>query len=85
MYYSSINFAFGQYYDISARSNYNFEKPFLWIARKLVGDPDLEFVKMPALEPPEVHMDPDLAQKYEDELQVAAHTSLPDDVDDNDL
>ncbi len=26
-----------QYYDISARSNYNFEKPFLWLARKLVG------------------------------------------------
>ena len=25
-----------QYYDISARSNYNFEKPFLWLARKLV-------------------------------------------------
>ena len=23
------------YYDISAKSNYNFEKPFLWIARKL--------------------------------------------------
>ncbi len=26
-----------QYYDISAKSNYNFEKPFLWLARKLVG------------------------------------------------
>lgn len=26
-----------QYYDISARSNYNFEKPFLYLARKLVG------------------------------------------------
>merc|ERR1719276_133024 len=25
-----------QYYDISAKSNYNFEKPFLWLARKLV-------------------------------------------------
>jgi GTP-binding nuclear protein Ran len=30
-----------QYYDISAKSNYNFEKPFLWIARKLVGNPSL--------------------------------------------
>ena len=28
-----------QYYDISAKSNYNFEKPFLWLARKLTGDP----------------------------------------------
>ena len=26
-----------QYYDISAKSNYNFEKPFLWLARKLTG------------------------------------------------
>ena len=26
-----------QYYDISAKSNYNFEKPFLWITRKLTG------------------------------------------------
>ena len=30
-----------QYYDISAKSNYNFEKPFLWLARKLVGNPSL--------------------------------------------
>ncbi|XP_068949992.1 GTP-binding nuclear protein Ran-like isoform X2 [Petaurus breviceps papuanus] len=30
-----------QYYDISAKSNYNFEKPFLWLARKLIGDPTL--------------------------------------------
>ena len=27
-----------QYYDISAKSNYQFEKPFLWILRKLIGD-----------------------------------------------
>jgi GTPase SAR1 family protein len=32
-----------QYYDISAKSNYNFEKPFLWLARKLVGNPALVF------------------------------------------
>jgi GTP-binding nuclear protein Ran len=30
-----------QYYDISAKSNYNFEKPFLWMARKLVGNQSL--------------------------------------------
>jgi GTP-binding nuclear protein Ran len=36
-----------QYYDISARSNYNFEKPFLWLARKVVNDPNLEFVCTP--------------------------------------
>jgi hypothetical protein len=26
-----------QYYDVSAKSNYNFEKPFLWLARKLAS------------------------------------------------
>lgn len=59
-----------QYYDISAKSNYNFEKPFLCLARRLVGDPNLTFVEMPALIPPEVPMDPALARKYEDELRV---------------
>ena len=54
-----------QYYDIFAKSSYNFEKPFLWLARKLIGDPNLEFVAMPALAPPEVVMNPALAVQYE--------------------
>uniref|UniRef100_A0A8C2Q2K0 GTP-binding nuclear protein Ran n=1 Tax=Cyprinus carpio TaxID=7962 RepID=A0A8C2Q2K0_CYPCA len=61
-----------QYYDISAKSNYNFEKPFLWLARKLIGDPNLEFVEMPALAPPEIAMDPSLAAQYEHDLKVSA-------------
>ncbi|KAJ1062962.1 hypothetical protein K5549_004991 [Capra hircus] len=71
-----------QYYDISAKSNYNFEKPFLWLARKLIGDPNLEFVAMPALAPPEVVMDPALAAQYEHDLEVAQTTALPDEGDD---
>merc|ERR1712209_226269 len=71
-----------QYYDISAKSNYNFEKPFLWLARKLVGDPNLEFVASPALAPPEVQMDPSMLQKYEQELELALQTALPEDDDD---
>ncbi len=63
-----------QYYDISAKSNYNFEKPFLWLARKLAGDPNLEFVAMPALNPPEVIMDPELVKKYEQEIEVGFFT-----------
>ncbi len=59
-----------QYYDISAKSNYNFEKPFLWLARKLIGDPNLEFVAMPALAPPEVQMDPQWQQQIEHDLKV---------------
>ncbi|KAJ6995036.1 GTP-binding nuclear protein Ran-3 [Populus alba x Populus x berolinensis] len=46
-----------QYYEISAKSNYNFEKPFLYLARKLAGDPNLHFVESPALAPPEVTID----------------------------
>lgn len=70
--YARLNGSFClQYYDISAKSNYNFEKPFLWLARKLIGDPNLEFVEMPALAPPEVTMDPALAAQYEKDLHVS--------------
>ena len=31
------------YFDISAKSNFNFEKPFLYLARKLTNMSDLEF------------------------------------------
>lgn len=73
-----------QYYDISAKSNYNFEKPFLWLARKLVGHPLLQFVASPALAPPEVAVDADLMQKYEQEMSQATAMPLPDE-DDGDL
>jgi GTP-binding nuclear protein Ran len=71
-----------QYYDISARSNYNFEKPFLWLARKLAGDANLEFTAMPALMPAEIQMDNETIKKYEAEIQDAANAALPDDDED---
>lgn len=71
-----------QYYDISARSNYNFEKPFLWLARKLAGDPNLEFVAMPALAPAEVQMDEETKKKYEAEIIDAQNAALPDEDED---
>merc|ERR1711991_651102 len=46
-----------QYYDISAKSNYNFEKPFLWLTRILLKNPTIKFEKAPALQPPEVALD----------------------------
>nr|XP_019043540.1 GTP-binding nuclear protein GSP1/Ran [Kwoniella bestiolae CBS 10118]OCF22470.1 GTP-binding nuclear protein GSP1/Ran [Kwoniella bestiolae CBS 10118] len=73
-----------QYFEISAKSNYNFEKPFLWLARKLVGNQSLEFVAAPALAPPEVQVDQALIAKYEEELKQAANAPLPDE-DDADL
>ena len=73
-----------QYFEISAKSNYNFEKPFLWLARKLVGNPTLEFAAAPALAPPEVQVDQALMAQYDAELQRAAAAPLPDE-DDGDL
>ncbi|KAG5195383.1 hypothetical protein JEQ12_012672 [Ovis aries] len=71
-----------QYYDISAKSSYNFEKPFVWLARKLIGDPNLESAATPAFAPPEVGMDPALAAQYKHDLEVAQTTTLPDEDDD---
>ena len=59
-----------QYFEISAKSNYNFEKPFLWLARKLVGNPALEFAAAPALAPPEVQVDQNLMEQYNKELET---------------
>ncbi|DAA76625.1 GTP-binding nuclear protein GSP1/Ran [Trichophyton rubrum D6] len=70
-----------QYYDISAKSNYNFEKPFLWLARKLVGNQGLEFAAGIALAPPEVNVDLAELQKQEQEMKEAASMPLPDEED----
>src|SRR5271170_5454559 len=66
-----------QYFDISAKSNYNFEKPFLWLARKLAGNQSLEFVASPALAPPEVQVDSTLMDAYQKELEQAQNMPLP--------
>ncbi|MCJ1321975.1 GTP-binding nuclear protein gsp1/Ran [Xylographa vitiligo] len=73
-----------QYYDISAKSNYNFEKPFLWLARKLTGNQGLELVAEVSLAPPTVAVDPELMRQYEADMHEAAATALPDE-DDQDL
>jgi GTP-binding nuclear protein Ran len=46
-----------QYCDISAKSNYNFEKPFVWLLQKLTGKPDLKLTAQVALAPKEIVMD----------------------------
>ncbi|TDG47989.1 hypothetical protein AWZ03_005607 [Drosophila navojoa] len=79
-FYSKKNM---QYFPISAKSNRNFEKPFRWLARVLVGDPHLRFINMPALQPPEVHMSKSCQLKMQRELEQA--TDLPPDDDDDDL
>lgn len=43
-----------KYYDLSSKTNYNFEKPILNIARLIRGDPDLNITESDAIEPQEV-------------------------------
>ena len=70
-----------QYYELSAKSNYNFEKPFLWIARKLIGNPNLVFVEAPALAPPEIQIDREHAEKVQAEIDAVKDVPLPDEDD----
>ena len=56
----------------------------MWLARKLVGNPALEFAAAPALAPPEVQVDQNLMEQYNKELETAAAAPLPDE-DDGDL
>jgi len=71
-----------QYYDISARSNYNFEKPFLYLARKLTGAQNLEFIEAPSIAPPETFIDPELIKQWEAEVILASSTAILDDDED---
>ena len=43
-----------QYYDISAKSNYQYDKPFVWLLRRLANDGALSLVEAPALAPAEL-------------------------------
>ncbi|KJZ76352.1 GTP-binding nuclear protein spi1 [Hirsutella minnesotensis 3608] len=66
------------YYDVSTKSNYNIEKPFLSLARILLNDDNLNLI-MPALPPPEVEVDVALMKQYSDELNAAAAEPVAED------
>merc|ERR1712004_481748 len=70
-----------QYYDLSARSNYNFEKPFLWLARRLTNQGNLQFVGQFA-KAPEIQIDTALIAQHEAELAQAQNVAIGDDDDD---
>lgn len=67
-----------EYFEISAKSNFNFEKPFVWLAQQISGNPELMFVEPPALKPPVVQIDRAMMSAYEQELQQAKMQPLPD-------
>lgn len=70
-----------QYYDVSARSNYNFEKPFLWLSKRLTNKADLTFVGQHA-KAPEIEIDQKLVEQAEKDLAQAVNVSIEDDDED---
>merc|ERR1711920_246531 len=68
-----------QYYDISAKSNYQFEKPFVWLLRRLVNDANLVLVEAPVLQPGDVTIDPEQIAAMEKEYMDAVNQPLPAD------
>jgi GTP-binding nuclear protein Ran len=67
-----------QYFDISAKSNYQFEKPFLWILKKLTGDQNLALTEALVLCPAEFSMDPELQKQIQLELEAAENAKIED-------
>jgi len=74
-----------KYYDISAKSNYNYEKPFLFISQKLARDPKLTFTQQPALAPPEARIDARQMAQMQAEMQAMQSAGIMDDDDDDEL
>lgn len=71
------------YYDISAKINYNFEKPFLFLARKLTGEGALEFTEETAKAAPDptAILTAEDRLKQEQELQEAMAAPIQDEDD----
>jgi len=67
-----------QYFDISAKSNYQYEKPFVWLLKKLTGDPNLTLVEAPLLAAAEVELDPNYIREMEEEYEKAKNTAIED-------
>jgi len=72
-----------EYFDISAKTNYNFEMPFLYFARVLLSDPNLEFIEAPNLLPAEVQIDTATIKSIESNLAAARAQDFDDAVDDD--
>lgn len=81
-----------QYYDISAKSNYQFEKPFVWLLKKITANTNLSLVEAPTLAPSEYIMDSNQVnityntyiltifqiKEMENELQIAENLPIDD-------
>ena len=66
-----------QYYDVSAKSNFHYELPFIYLLQSKTGCKDLEFTQQVAVAHAEATVDPALAAQYAQELNDAANVALP--------
>jgi GTP-binding nuclear protein Ran len=65
-----------QYYDLSIKSNYNIERPFLYLMRVLLSDPNLMLVSLPAFLEPQ-GIDADAAAALEADFKKLQVEALP--------
>lgn len=78
-YYKNIT----QYVDISAKSNHNYEIPFLVAARNLTGLQNLQFAENINLQPPEATLDAETiyeSKRVMEDVSKAQHMNLPDEL-----
>ncbi|EQC31609.1 GTP-binding nuclear protein Ran [Saprolegnia diclina VS20] len=73
-----------QYYDISVKANYQLEKPFCHLVRKIVGDDTVTFVNAIAIAPPALELDVTMLARLEVDYVAAMSAPLPE-VDDEDM
>jgi GTP-binding nuclear protein Ran len=71
-----------QYYELSARRNYNFHLPFKWLAKRLTNQPSLEFIGDYAKAPEEMPMTAEDIARNEKEYSEAQNAPIEDDDDD---
>lgn len=70
-----------QYFDVSARTNYNFEKPFLWLARRLTNRTSLTFVGEHA-KAPDFEIDTTVKAQVERDFNDAVNANIEDEDED---
>jgi len=70
------------YYDVSAKANYEIEKPFIHLLRALTKNMSLNLVGSSIVQPSSLTIDEDLARSLETQRLEAESLVIPDDDDD---
>jgi len=70
------------YYDVSVKANYQIEKPFLYLMRKLMNEVSLTFNTDPIVQAPDMILEPEFVAALEQEGMMANLLPLPDPDDD---